>query len=67
MWDTARTKGEIAANAILHFVSFELYPLSHSQAKTALDIWPELKKYSQILIANWPKRAFGCAKNMAWR
>ncbi len=57
LWD--ETQSERGANQILHFISFELYPLTQVQAKTALSFWPELEPYSKVLIENWPKRAFG--------
>ena len=57
LWDEDCRKTERAK--ILHFISFELYPLSKAQAQTALKFWPELVPYSTTLIENWPKRVFG--------
>lgn len=41
-------------NNQLHFCSVEKYPLTQSDLKKALDLWPQLKTYSDELIAAYP-------------
>lgn len=42
------------ANAHLHYLSVEKYPLSHPDLDRALRLWPELKPWSQSLQRNYP-------------
>lgn len=57
LWDEESKSGN--APKILHFISFELYPFTKTQAVEALQHYPELEKYSKILLEKWPRRAFG--------
>jgi tRNA 5-methylaminomethyl-2-thiouridine biosynthesis bifunctional protein len=41
------------ANAVLHFVSTEKYPLSHDDLRQALALWPQLAELSQQLLAQY--------------
>lgn len=43
----------------LHFVSIEKYPFDKAELQRALAAWPELKSYSEQLIAAWPGRVKG--------
>ena len=45
--------------ARLHFVSTELYPLSHADLARALALWPELAPYAQALLAQYCRLAPG--------
>lgn len=45
--------------ARLHFVSTELYPLSHAELARALALWPELAPYAQALLAQYCRLAPG--------
>ena len=47
------------AQARLHFVSTELYPLTHADLETALSLWPELAPFSQALLAQYRMLAPG--------
>lgn len=40
-------------DASLHFVSIEKFPLKHADLTRALDLWPELRQYSQALLAQY--------------
>ncbi len=51
--ETARAKQR------LHYVSIEKFPFDAAQLTQALAAWPELKAYSDQLIANWPGRVKG--------
>jgi tRNA 5-methylaminomethyl-2-thiouridine biosynthesis bifunctional protein len=42
-----------AANARLHFVSVEKYPLSPADLQRALALWPELKAFADQLLAQY--------------
>lgn len=41
------------ADACLHFVSVERFPLKQADLERALALWPELNEYSQALIAQY--------------
>ncbi len=41
-------------SAQLHFISTELYPVSHADLKKALTLWPELSHLSEALIEAYP-------------
>ncbi len=47
------------AHARLHFVSTELYPLSHADLTRALVLWPELAPFAQELLAQYHQLAPG--------
>ncbi len=42
------------ADAWLHFVSFEGFPLTQADAARALEMWPELAPLATRLLAEWP-------------
>jgi tRNA 5-methylaminomethyl-2-thiouridine biosynthesis bifunctional protein len=42
------------ADAILHIVSIEAFPISRSDAARALAPWPEIADLAQILLQQWP-------------
>ncbi len=42
------------SDAILHFVSVELFPLNKADLQRALALWPELAEQSSELIAQYP-------------
>lgn len=42
------------ANARLHWISTELYPLTPQDLKQAHAFWPELAKYAELLQQNYP-------------
>lgn len=42
-------------DGILHFTSFELFPLSRDEMATALSVWPALD--AAILLEQWPPEA----------
>lgn len=48
-WKLNRTPG-----AKLHFMSFELYPMSAEEIDRALSRWPEIDAERQALVASWP-------------
>ncbi len=41
------------ADSLLHFVSFELYPLSKQDMLKALSRWPDLAEDAQTLLKDW--------------
>ena len=43
----------------LHFVSIEKFPFDRAQLERALSAWPELREFSDQLIAAWPGRVKG--------
>ncbi|OHV84447.1 tRNA (5-methylaminomethyl-2-thiouridine)(34)-methyltransferase MnmD [Rhizobium sp. LCM 4573] len=43
----------------LHFMSFELYPMSGQDIDRALSHWPEIKAEREALVAAWPAEPFG--------
>ncbi|MCI9864712.1 tRNA (5-methylaminomethyl-2-thiouridine)(34)-methyltransferase MnmD [Rhizobium skierniewicense] len=47
------------ANAVLHFVSFELYPMSPSELNRALSHWPQLDAERKAFVAQWPQNPEG--------
>ncbi|MGY2374353.1 bifunctional tRNA (5-methylaminomethyl-2-thiouridine)(34)-methyltransferase MnmD/FAD-dependent 5-carboxymethylaminomethyl-2-thiouridine(34) oxidoreductase MnmC [Pseudomonas sp. SDO524_S393] len=42
-----------AADARLHFISVEKYPLSHADLQRALALWPELHAFAEPLLAQY--------------
>lgn len=44
----------------LHFISFEKFPIEQQALAQALKAWPELAKYSEQLVANYPTAMAGC-------
>jgi tRNA 5-methylaminomethyl-2-thiouridine biosynthesis bifunctional protein len=44
----------------LHFISFEMRPLSINDLKKALNLWPELSHLSEQLITHYPYAVTGC-------
>ncbi|MDN3377036.1 MULTISPECIES: bifunctional tRNA (5-methylaminomethyl-2-thiouridine)(34)-methyltransferase MnmD/FAD-dependent 5-carboxymethylaminomethyl-2-thiouridine(34) oxidoreductase MnmC [unclassified Pseudoalteromonas] len=44
----------------LHFISFEKYPIKHSDLAIALAAWPELALLSEQLVAHYPINLAGC-------
>lgn len=50
------------ANAVLHFVSTEKYPLQHDELAKALSLWPELASLSDQLLAQYQLLAPGWHK-----
>ena len=55
MWRTHRP----SADAQLHFVSFEGFPLDRASATRALARWPELTDLAALLLDTWPERMRG--------
>ena len=53
-WRAVREPG-----AHLHFVSFELYPMSRDDIGRALSRWPEIDPERQALTAAWPDHPHG--------
>jgi tRNA U34 5-methylaminomethyl-2-thiouridine-forming methyltransferase MnmC len=47
------------AHAQLHFVSFELYPMTAHELNRALSRWPELDAERKVLVAHWPAQPEG--------
>ena len=45
--------------AILHFTSFELYPMRGAEIDRALSHWPEIDAERQALVAVWPEQPDG--------
>lgn len=48
MWETHAPK-----SWTLHYISIELYPLSTEEIKRALDVWPVLDKYKNLLSGQY--------------
>ena len=44
----------------LHVISTEKYPLSHADLTMALAHWPQLKPFSDPLLAQYPQPLLGC-------
>jgi tRNA 5-methylaminomethyl-2-thiouridine biosynthesis bifunctional protein len=44
----------------LHFISIEKFPISHADLTKALSLFPELEKYSQPLLEQYPITVEGC-------
>ncbi|WP_416795563.1 tRNA (5-methylaminomethyl-2-thiouridine)(34)-methyltransferase MnmD [Ciceribacter azotifigens] len=53
-WKLTRKPG-----GVLHFVSFELYPMSASDLSRALSRWPEIDAEREALAALWPSEPGG--------
>lgn len=47
------------AGAILHFISFELYPMKADEIDRALSRWPEVDAERQALVKAWPQEPQG--------
>lgn len=47
------------ADACLHFVSCEKYPLSSTDLQRALALWPELQPWAEVLLAQYTDPAAG--------
>ncbi|MCF6435058.1 bifunctional tRNA (5-methylaminomethyl-2-thiouridine)(34)-methyltransferase MnmD/FAD-dependent 5-carboxymethylaminomethyl-2-thiouridine(34) oxidoreductase MnmC [Pseudoalteromonas sp. MMG022] len=56
-YDALKTKGELPR---LHFISFEKFPISHTDLVKALAAWPTLSGYAQQLCAQYPIALAGC-------
>lgn len=54
-----------SAQAWLHFVSFEGFPLRKEDAARALGAWPELRELAERLQARWPHGAKG-VRHLTW-
>jgi len=50
----------IGKSRSLHYVAFELHPLSKMQLGACHKLWPELKELSEALIEQWPEACAGC-------
>lgn len=48
------------ADASLHFVSAERYPLKLADLKKAVALWPELSSFAEALLAQYPAPVSGC-------
>jgi tRNA U34 5-methylaminomethyl-2-thiouridine-forming methyltransferase MnmC len=46
-------------DAVLHFMSFELYPMQAHEIDRALSRWPEIDAERKALVADWPERPQG--------
>ena len=44
----------------LHFISFEKYPLQQADLANALAQWPQLSKYADALLEQYPRLLPGC-------
>jgi tRNA 5-methylaminomethyl-2-thiouridine biosynthesis bifunctional protein len=44
----------------LHFISIEKFPISHADLTQALRLYPQLAKYSESLLAQYPIPVAGC-------
>jgi tRNA U34 5-methylaminomethyl-2-thiouridine-forming methyltransferase MnmC len=47
-------KDERRPGAVLHFMSFELFPMQAAEIDRALSRWPEIDAERQALVAIWP-------------
>ena len=54
-WRTFRTQNPDAQPAFLHFVSFELYPMTAAEIAQALARWPEIEAEREALVTQWPQ------------
>ncbi|KPF45501.1 tRNA (5-methylaminomethyl-2-thiouridine)(34)-methyltransferase MnmD [Rhizobium sp. AAP43] len=52
-------KRERSADASLHFVSFELYPMQAADIDRALSRWPEIDEERKSLVGRWPSEPSG--------
>ncbi|MEM1149686.1 MAG: tRNA (5-methylaminomethyl-2-thiouridine)(34)-methyltransferase MnmD, partial [Pseudomonadota bacterium] len=64
LWDLW-TKSQRQADAWLHFVSFEGFPLELADATRALSSWPELTPLAEKLLDRWPHGARG-VRRLCW-
>lgn len=53
-WKIERQPG-----AVLHFMSFELYPMQAEEIDRALSRWPEVDAERRALVALWPSKPEG--------
>lgn len=53
-WQSWRSCKNNNSTNLLHFISLEKYPLSRSQLKKALSLWPELALQAQQLVDRYP-------------
>lgn len=44
----------------LHFISIEKFPIKHADLSKALSLYPQLKRYSQLLLEQYPIPVAGC-------
>lgn len=44
----------------LHFISFERYPFTPTDLALALQRFPRLKPYAELLLSQWPEAIAGC-------
>ena len=54
LWEKTKPR-----DGYLHFVSIEKFPFDRDQLKQALEAWPELARFSNQLIQQWPDRVKG--------
>lgn len=47
------------SDSLLHFTSFELYPMAAEEIDRALSHWAEIDEQRQALVAQWPSRREG--------
>jgi tRNA 5-methylaminomethyl-2-thiouridine biosynthesis bifunctional protein len=55
LWKKAQTKGKS-----LHYIAFEKHPLQTDQIQKLYSLWPELKEFSDQLIAQYIDQVSGC-------
>ena len=60
LWQTIIDKNPNLANAHLHFISTEKFPLTQADLAKALSVWHELAPFAKPLIANYPPPLAGC-------
>lgn len=48
------------SNFRLHFISIEKFPINHADLTKALSIYPQLEKFSQPLLEQYPMPVAGC-------
>ncbi|MFV8570730.1 bifunctional tRNA (5-methylaminomethyl-2-thiouridine)(34)-methyltransferase MnmD/FAD-dependent 5-carboxymethylaminomethyl-2-thiouridine(34) oxidoreductase MnmC [Marinobacter sp. SBS5] len=53
-WDEWQRQTSHQQNTVLHFISFERYPLTREELKLALARWPEVTPLSVQLISHYP-------------
>lgn len=58
-WRQWRLTAGKPADAKLHFISFELYPMSADAIDKALSRWPEIDHERQTLASQWPAKPEG--------
>lgn len=54
LWQAQKQAGVTPASARLHFISVERHPLLPKDLARALELWPELRSYSDALLAQYP-------------